>query len=283
MATQVAILGDPVAHSLSPAMHNAAFAELGMYWRYQAIRVSADRFETEVRSLESRGYVGANVTVPHKVRALEVADQASDAAAEIGAANTLSFREGKIFAENTDAGGFLDALDAVGLTLKKGVKVLLLGAGGTARAASWVLLNKAKVELKVWNRTVENADELVKVMEDCFDTDSIQRIEDPDEDAAAYNLIVNTTSVGLEADRAERDELAALKLTASSFHEGQTVVDFVYRSGGTGIINSAKRSGARTVDGVEILVLQGARSFEVWTGREAPVSVMRKAVIERIR
>lgn len=282
MAALTAILGDPVAHSLSPAMHNAVFTELGMDWHYRAIRVSADQFETVVRSLESRGYVGANVTIPHKVRALEVADQASDAAAEIGAANTLSFRESKIFAENTDAGGFLDALDAAGLTLKKEVKVLLLGAGGTARAACWALINRGSVEIKIWNRTAVKADQLVDAMEKRFAECSIEQIEDPGEDTATYDLIVNTTSVGLEADRAEEDDLAALKLDASSFHEGQTVVDFVYRSGGTGIINAAKRSGARTVDGVEILVLQGARSFEVWTGREALVSVMRKAVIERI-
>ncbi len=272
------ILGDPVAHSLSPAMHNAAFAELGMDWRYEPIHVTADEFEQTVRSLVNKGYVGVNVTIPHKLKALQIADQATDAATVIGAANTLSFSDDSISAENTDAGGFLDALNANGLSKMEGKRALLLGAGGTARAASWALLTNEIGALKIWNRTTEKAEALAEELGGHFDTASIEQVRDPDTSLSDCDLIINTTSVGLEDAGNEVDELGMLNLTVSGFKRGQTVVDFVYRSGGTAFVSVARSRGAQTVDGVEILVYQGARSFEVWTGKKAPVSVMMSTV-----
>ncbi len=278
MSRLTGILGDPVAHSLSPAMHNAAFAELGMDWRYESMQVSADEFEQIVRSLGGKGYVGVNVTIPHKLKALQIADQASDAATVIGAANTLSFHESTIRAENTDAGGFLDALEANGLSKLEGKRALLLGAGGTARAASWALLTNEIGALKIWNRTPEKAAALADELGSHFDTASIEQVKDPGASSTDCDLVINTTSVGLEDAGNEVDELGMLNLAVSDLVRGQTVVDFVYRGGGTAFVRMARSRGAQAVDGVEILVYQGARSFEVWTGKRAPVPVMMRTV-----
>ncbi len=278
MPTLTGILGDPVAHSLSPAMHNAAFAELGLDWRYEAIRVSPDEFKQRVGSLEEDGYVGVNVTLPHKLMALEVADVASDAARAIGAVNTLSFHGGEISAENTDAYGFQDALEELGATELAEHRALLLGAGGTARAAMWALLDRGVGELKVWNRTAERAGKMIEELGCQFSDSSIELVKDPRDVVAGCDVIVNTTSIGLADCGSDEEELGMLHLSPSDMREGLTVVDFVYRKGGTAIVNSAESRGAKIVDGLEILVRQGARSFEVWTGMKAPMDVMRKAV-----
>ena len=139
---RLAVLGQPISHSRSPAMHNAALAELGLAgeWSYEAIEVAPAEFEALVRGMAAEGFVGANVTVPHKVAALELADEASEAARAIGAANTLSFAGGRIAAENTDARGFLDSLPAS----PAGRRALVLGAGGSARAVVWALVDRGR-------------------------------------------------------------------------------------------------------------------------------------------
>src|SRR5688572_15155220 len=151
---RLAVLGHPVAHSRSPAMHNAALAELGLAdeWDYTAIDVEAAGFDELVRSLPARGFAGVNVTVPHKLAALAIANTASAAATAIGAANTLTFADGAIAAENTDATG---VIDAIGVPVAD-MNVLVLGAGGSARAAIWALHN-AGAQVAVWNRTRERA------------------------------------------------------------------------------------------------------------------------------
>ena len=150
---RLAVLGHPVAHSRSPAMHNAALAELGLAgeWSYEAIDLAPDEFEPRVRAMEGEGFVGANVTIPHKEAALRLADTATPVAQAIGAANTLSFEAGEIQADNTDAGGLIDALPG-GV---RGRRALVLGAGGAARAAIWVLAKESAVVdvVDVWNRT----------------------------------------------------------------------------------------------------------------------------------
>ncbi len=278
MPTLTGILGDPVAHSLSPAMHDAAFAKLGLDWRYEAIRVSPNEFKRRVGSLEGEGYVGVNVTLPHKLMALEVADVASDAARTIGAVNTLSFHRGEISAENTDAFGFQDALEELGVTEMAEHGALLLGAGGTARAAMWALLDRGVGELKVWNRTAERAGKMIEELGCHFGGSSIELVKNPRDAVTDCDMIVNTTSIGLADCGSDEEELDMLHLLPSDMREGLTVVDFVYRKGGTAIVNVAEGRGAETVDGLEILVRQGARSFEIWTGMTAPMDVMRKAI-----
>ncbi len=271
MIKRLGVLGWPVAHSRSPAIHNAALAALGMHdWRYQRLPVPPALFTQTVRALASCGFVGANVTIPHKHAALELASQASAAAREIGAANTLTFTpDGEIVAENTDAPGLIAALEQP----PRGLRVLVLGAGGSARAVVWALREAGAGEISVWNRTSARALELAGDL-------GVAAVEQP----VGADLLVNCTSVGLdpalELSATENEALNQLGMTFDQLGEYSYVVDLVYRSGSTQLLQAARAHGARTLDGLEILVAQGALSFEVWTGRRPPVDVMRDAVRE---
>jgi shikimate dehydrogenase len=258
------VLGQPVSHSRSPAMHNAAFAALGLApeWRYLALPISGELFEETVRGLPGSGYRGANVTIPHKLLALAVADDATAAARGAGAANTLTFdANGAIHADNTDAGGLLDALGDVPAS------VLVLGAGGAARGAVWAL-RQAGARVAVWNRTAARGAALAAEL----GADAVDAVE-PDR----FDTVVNATSIGLDPDLSDASALAALCLEGKT--PPATVCDLVYRAGGepTPLCNWAQGGDARFVDGLEILVRQGARSFEIWTGRKPPLDVMRQA------
>jgi len=262
MMRRLGVLGWPVAHSRSPAMHNAALAELGMGdWHYQRLPVPPELFAETTRALSGSGFVGANATIPHKQAALALADSASAAATAIGAANTLSFApDGTIAAENTDAPGLLAA---IGGSLQ-GARALVLGAGGGARAAIWALREGGAGEVLVWNRTRERRESLAREL-DCRAVDA----------PAAAEMLINCTSVGLQASEGE---LRQLDLTPALVGEYATVVDLVYRDGSeTELLRTAREHGARTVDGLAILAAQGALSFELWTGRTAPLQVMQDA------
>lgn len=239
-------------------MHNAAFAALGLDWRYVKLPVPAELFEETVRALPGSGYRGANVTIPHKLAALALADAASDAALAVGAANTLTFaREGSIAADNTDAGGFLAALGES----PRGRRALVLGAGGAARAVVWALREAGAAEVSIWNRTPERARELAAA----FGARAVER-------PGPAELIVNATSVGLDPG----DPLAALPL--GGVGGPALACDLVYRGGSlTPFAAWGASAGARVVDGLEVLVRQGALSFAAWTGREPPLEVMRAA------
>lgn len=261
---RLAVLGYPVAHSRSPAMQNAALAELGLgdEWLYEAIEVAPDRFEARVRAMPGEGFVGANVTVPHKSAALALADSLSETAREIGAANTLSFADGEIRAENTDAQGLLDALpESPG-----GARALVLGAGGAARAIVWALLREG-AEVEVWNRTELRSRHLCEEL-------GGTPVQSPG--VRDYGIVVNSTAVGLHCE----DPFAELPLAADGFTADQVVVDMVYGAAPTALLRSAEAVGARTVDGLEVLVRQGAHSLRIWTGCEAPLDTMRAAARE---
>lgn len=285
---RLGVLGWPVAHSRSPAMHTAALAALGLSseWSYQRLPVPPELFEQTTRALGGAGFVGANVTIPHKHAALALADSASPAAREIGAANTLSFAtDGSIAAENTDAPGLIGAMrhDAAGCS-PEGRSVLVLGAGGSARAAVWALREAGAREISVWNRTGARARELARSL-------GARAVAVP----AAADILVNCTAVGLAAstpagsavDVSDRpvtsgqDPLAALNqlgLTLDLVGRYSYVVDLVYRAdGSTPLLRAARERGVPALDGLEMLVAQGALSLELWTGRVAPVDVMRRA------
>jgi shikimate dehydrogenase len=253
LSTLAGVLGFPVGHSRSPAMMNAAFAELGLDWRYVKLPVPPERFAETVRALPGSGYRGANVTIPHKLAAHDLADELSESARAVGAANTLVFENGGIVADNTDAGGLLDALGPVPDT------ALVLGAGGAGRAAVWAL-REAGARVAVWNRTAERAKELSAEM-------GVRQVERPE----PAELVVNATSVGL-AGEAAPDTLGLADLPAP-----EVLVDLVYGGEPTPLSRWASARGARVVEGLEVLVRQGARSLERWTGQPAPLEVMRRA------
>jgi shikimate dehydrogenase len=258
---RLAVLGHPVAHSRSPAMHSAALSALDMDgdWSYEALDLMPDRFEERVRAMAGDGFVGANVTVPHKGAALALADTMTETAREIGAANTLVFADGQIHADNTDAAGLLDALPEPPI----GRRALVLGAGGAGRAVVWGLMREG-AEVDVWNRTELRSRNL------CAELGG-RPTDAPDQ--AAYDLIVNSTSVGMAGE----DPFSELPLRRERFAPGQTVVDMVYGAEPTALLATAEAGGAAVVDGIEVLVHQGALSFRIWTGKDAPLDVMRAA------
>lgn len=267
---RLAVIGFPVGHSRSPAMQNAALAELGLReeWEYDAVEAAPADFEERVRELAAAGYAGVNVTVPHKEAALELADSASEAATAIGAANTLSFAPGAesgvptIAADNTDADGFLASLPSS----PRAKRALVLGAGGAARAVVWALAREG-AEVAVWNRTAERAETIAAELGGA-------PVADPD--AADYELIVNTSAVGLHGE----DPFEHLPLAPDCFEPEQVVVDMVYGARPSALLAAASERDATTVDGLEILVQQGALSLEIWTGRKAPLGIMRAAARE---
>jgi shikimate dehydrogenase len=297
--TRLGVLGWPVAHSRSPAMQNAALRAAGLHgWRYQRLPVPPPLLAETVRSLALVGFVGANVTIPHKEAALALTGEASAAAREIGAANTLTFTpEGGIAADNTDGPGLLDALGE-GV---RGASALVLGAGGSARAAVWALQRAGASEVAVWNRTPERARELARALGARF-------VEAP----GPADVLVNCTSVGLyendttpspdEAPIPSNDAgsrhhpgsglqrsatqgcaLNQLRVTFDQVGEYGHVVDFVYRKDTTPLLAAARAHGARTTDGLELLLAQGALSFEAWTHRAAPRDEMRAALVAHER
>jgi shikimate dehydrogenase len=239
---RLGVLGWPVAHSRSPAMHNAALRAVGLTdWRYQLLPVVPELLDEVIPSLGRAGFRGANVTIPHKAAALALATDPTERAAAIGAANTLTFEPGgEIVADNTDAPALIAALpfDVPGRS------AVVLGAGGSARAVVWAL-----------------ADEL-----------GATALE-PSQPPPAADILVNCTSVGLDGG----DPFAALPLSADGLADYGCVVDLVYTAASTGLIVAAAQAGAATVDGLEILVGQGALSFERFTGLPAPLDVMRAA------
>jgi shikimate dehydrogenase len=272
---RLAVIGHPVAHSRSPAMQTAALRALGLgdEWSYEAIEIPPVDFEQLTRALPAEGFVGTNVTIPHKQAALALADTASAAATEIGAANTLSFAGGEIRAENTDAPGLLAALGRS----PAGKRALVLGAGGSARAAAWALAGQGAT-VEIWNRTPERADELTRDVSRGLggsgDLPLLSAVSTAQARAAAYELIVNCTSVGLDPTD---DPFAALPLDRSGIGRGVTVVDFVYGDEETALARAAREAGARVIEGLELLVRQGAESLRIWTGESAPLDAMREA------
>ena len=257
MTRRAGVLGWPVAHSRSPAIHEAAYAAAGLDgWRYQLLPVPPPLFDETVRALPGAGFVGANVTIPHKETALAAADTATDAARAIGAANSLSFDGARIEADNTDAPGFLAALGEPPTG-----RAVVLGAGGSARAVAWAL-RSAGAEVEVWNRTPERAERLAAEL----GVRAVATVE-------PGGLLVNCTAVGLE----DEDPFAALPLEPGRMGEWDVVADLVYGGGETALIRDAREAGARVVEGLEVLVRQGALSFERWTGVPAPLEAMRAA------
>jgi len=259
--TRLGVVGWPVARSRSPQMQNAALRATGLgSWRYQLLPIPPELFAETVRSLPAAGFRGVNVTVPHKEAALAIADRVSERAGAIGAANTLVFEDHVIHAENTDAPALIAALP---FAVRERTAVVL-GAGGSARATVWALLAEGAAEVRVWNRTPERARTL------CDELGAT-----PVTEITSADLLVNCTAVGLGA---ERGYFKQLPIGADDITMFDCVVDLVYSHAETPLVRAAKTLGVSVVDGLELLVGQGALSFAQFTGRPAPIEAMRKAV-----
>lgn len=242
-------------------MQNAALEDLGLAgeWSYEAIDVPVEEIDDFIAGMATAGFAGANVTVPHKEAALRAADHASAAAREIGAANTLTVGTDGIHAENTDAPGLIHALGGA----VDGKSALVLGAGGAGRAVLWALVSGG-AKTSIWNRTESRAVELASSLGGAAVTDP---------DVSEYDLIVNASAAGLGGIGGISD----LPINPGAFRPGQIVVDMVYGDTPSTLLTAAAANGAETIDGLEILVCQGALSLQAWTGLEPSLDVMRKA------
>jgi shikimate dehydrogenase len=254
-------------------MHNAALAAVGLVdWRYLRLPLPPARFAETVRALPAAGFRGINVTIPHKEAALALADDASGAAREIGAANTLTFSPEGIRADNTDATGLLAALPGPVAE----ARALVLGAGGSARAAVWALAGEGAF-VSVWNRTPERADELVRDLSGAgAGTVAEGRLAPVSGDQAhsgSFDLIVNCTAIGM----GDEDPFEHLPLNPERLNADVVLVDLVYAGVESRLLSEARARKATAIDGLEVLVRQGAESLRIWTGMDPPIEVMREA------
>ena len=269
----VAILGDPVEHSLSPAMHNAAFAALGLDYVYVALRVRPADLKQAIHGVRAFGFAGLNVTVPHKEAIVPLLDGLSPTARAIGAVNTVVRRGDRLEGENTDGTGFLRAVSKLGFR-GRGKHAVLLGAGGSARAVAWALGGAGISRLTILNRSSKPAAALAAHARRSCDASIVVSTLDSNgraellEDA---DIIVNCTSLGLDGRTAPPVEIAATPRHCLFY-------DLVYRSGPTPLVRAARRHGRRAENGLGMLVEQAALAFQAWTGRAAPVATMKRAL-----
>lgn len=264
------IIGDPVSHSLSPAMHNAAFKSLGLDYVYIAYKVSSNELEDSVESLKSIKISGFNVTIPHKTAVLKYLDEVDLISRKAGAVNTVTNIDDKFKGFNTDVQGFVQPLLNRSIDFK-GMSVLLFGAGGSARAVVTSLSNISGIsQLVLANRTYSKSLELSKLAEVNGLTCSVARIEEAKVMAKRFDLVVNATSVGLQSNESILD--------SEDIDGSSTVYDLVYRPVMTKLLENARVKGATVIYGYEMLLEQGAQAFEIWTGMKAPIPAMKKAL-----
>jgi shikimate dehydrogenase len=263
----VGILGDPVDHSLSPRMHNAAYAALGLDFVYVPLRATPDTIRSAVRAMRTLGIVGFNVTVPYKQDVVRLVDRLTPAAKAIGAVNTI-YRDGEdIVGENTDAPGFLEALKSHGVK-PRGARVLVIGAGGSARAVLHALREGGAADVVLANRTKAKAAKLARELG--ASASGLEALED----AALLStrtLVVNCTPVGLKGGD-------FLGYTAKATPRSCAHFDLAYGRDLTPFLRLAAKAGRPTIDGRHMLVHQGAAAFRLFTGKRAPIAVMLAAV-----
>jgi shikimate dehydrogenase len=284
-----AVIGSPIRHSASPAMHNAAYAALGLNWRYLAFEVDPKNLRAAIEGARAMGFSGLNLTVPHKLLAVEMVDVLDESAKIWGAVNTIRFgvpplggqtqiaeppksgtpNEIRSIGFNTDADAITHAVcEDLKLELR-GAKVLLLGTGGAGRTAALKLASENVAELFLVNRTQSKVEEIAKEIKNRFPSVRVA-VGFP---KAAVDLVMNATSLGLKADDA-----SPLDEKQFSLKQTRAVYDMIYKPAETKLLAAAKAAGCKTANGIGMLVHQGAKAFEIWTGKSAPLEVMRRAV-----
>ena len=265
MTRRVGLIGWPVDHSQSPAMQTAAFAACGLDWQYTLLPTLPDQLRATLDQVRAGELAGANVTIPHKSAVMPMLDEIDPAAAAIGAVNTIVVRDGRLIGCNTDAIGFARALSEIGVDVNR-KQCAVLGAGGAARAVVHTL-KELGGRVTIYARDVSRARTLIGGDE------QTRALRDVDRVACDTVLIVNATSVGMapQSDGSPWPDGAV-------FPAGALAFDLIYNPRRTRWMGQAERSGAQAVNGLAMLVYQGAAAFEMWTGRAAPVDVMRAAI-----
>ncbi|NIP39257.1 MAG: shikimate dehydrogenase [Candidatus Dadabacteria bacterium] len=271
------IFGHPVRHSFSPPMHNAAFQKLGLNCVYLAFDIQPENLASAVESIRQLNIQGINVTIPHKQDIMNYLDEISDAAKYTGAVNTIKNEGGKLLGHNTDVGGFLKDLEAeLRIAEFSSISACLIGAGGAARAVLSGLCMKGTKKIIIANRTKSKAERLAEYFQDQFSDTEISSVDLGDETKikqtlAESNLLINSSSAGMTG----HDQL---NLPVDSLKENSSVYDLVYNPKETELVKQSKSLGHDACTGLGMLLYQGAESLELWTGKNAPIDVMKQAL-----
>ena len=272
----IGILGYPVAHSLSPRMQNAAFDALGLDIKYVPLEVKPDDLSAAVAGLRVMNFIGANVTIPHKVPVVGLMDRLEGAASITGAVNTIVNRDGVLSGYNTDGSGFIRSLEEVKKSDYRSTCALLLGAGGAARSIAVALAEKGIASLVIINRTLSRAQGLADLITRNFPDLKVE-IGTPDQAneglVADCKIVINATSIGLEGD------LKMPSLPVDKLTKDHVVCDIIYtQSQDTPLLSAARGKGASTLGGLGMLLHQGEAAMPLWTGVDPPIEVMREAI-----
>jgi len=265
------VIGDPISHSLSPSLHNPAFAALGIDAVYVTFRVSPSSLEDALRGLLALNVQGINVTVPHKSEVFQYVDEVTDTARKIGAVNTLRNDSGHWIGENTDVTGFIRSLEPLGLSLP-GSSVGMLGAGGAAKGVAVGLLEAGVSRLFISNRSYDRATVLAELLKASFGQQSVSAVSLEELEKKELNLLVNTTTVG--------SDVHSSPAKLDRFDKLGAVTDIIYRPSRTPLLLEAEKLGLPNLNGGGMLLYQGISAFSFWTRRTAPEIIMRKALDE---
>ena len=276
------VIGHPVAHSLSPLMHNTAYSLLGLDCTYDSFDIAPESLSEALKDFVNRGFCGLNVTIPHKEHVSLQVHELSEEARVVGAVNTIRFERGRLRGDNTDVYGIEASLEPYRTSLH-GERVLLLGAGGTSRAIIYALLTRfSPAEIVIANRNRARADELVRHFQ--HHAKSIALKASPADEttvsqlAGDARLIINATSIGM-SPAIEASPIGEW----AHFHPNQIVFDLIYTPFATKLLTLAGRSGARTISGLEMFLHQGARSFELWLGKTMPIEQIRLVIENELK
>ncbi len=267
------VMGDPIAHSKSPAMHNIALEAAALPGMYVPLHVKPEHLAEAVTGALALGFSGFNVTIPHKVAIMELLDELDESAVQCGAVNTVVIRDGRTKGYNTDGIGYVRSLKEETGELS-GKIVTVLGAGGAARGIIYALLKEKVASVTVVNRTLSKADELLNLLNGSQTTLKSATYDELQACLPETDILINTTSVGMHPD------VDATPVEAALIPEGIIVSDLIYNPLETRLLREAKARGCKVVGGLGMFVYQGAYAFEYWTGVDAPVSLMHSAVLE---
>ena len=269
----VGVFGDPVEGNPTGVMEEAAFAACGLNYRYLTLKVTKEDFDDAMKSIRALHMKGMNLTMPHKITVLPYLDELSEADRVIGAVNTIVVRDGKLFGENTDGKGFVQALKNKGVGLA-GKKVLILGAGGAAKAIAVECALAGAGSITVVNRTAERAAELAQVITDnTAAKTSAERWTEQYSIPADTDILINATSIGLSPNSDQKPDIDYDTIT-----DRMVVTDVVFNPASTLFLQEAQKRGAKTVTGLGMLACQGALNFTLWTGVEAPLEIMEETL-----
>lgn len=268
--TRAAVIGSPVTHSLSPLLHNAAFNSLGMDWEYLALEITESELDEVLAQMRSGNLGGLSVTMPLKTRVASLVDECTSTAEKLSAVNCVVANEKGLIGHNTDGDGFLNGLIHEAQFDPKGKKVAVIGAGGAARAVIEALARSGAASIMVVNRTPAKAESAADLAGEVGAVGTL-------EDISGADLVVNATSIGM------KDSQVDIPCSVDLLHSSQLVVDLIYHPLETRWISLAKQKGIDSYNGVSMLLFQAAEAFTLWTGEEAPISIMQEAITQELK